>query len=79
MSGRDPGCWLRRWNSFGSSSATNFSISPIHQNGFGGDLPNDIAASGSGSTEITGVTPGLPGSFNVQAAGQRKIKAVAAK
>ena len=44
-----------------------------------GDLPNDIATSGSGSTEITGVTAGHPESFNVQAAGQRTIKVVAAR
>ena len=43
------------------------------------DVPNDIATSGSGSTEITGVTPGHPESFNVQAAGQWTIKAVAAQ
>jgi hypothetical protein len=66
-------------NSFGSSSATNFSISPADQIAFEVDLPNDIATSGSGSTEITGVTPGHPESFNVQAAGQWTIKAVAAR
>jgi hypothetical protein len=66
-------------NSFGSSSATNFSISPTDQNAFGGDLPNDIATSGSGSTEITGVTAGHPESFNVQAAGQWTIKVAAAR
>jgi hypothetical protein len=66
-------------NSFGSSSATNFSISPTDQNAFEGDLPNDIATSGSGSTEITGVTPGHPESFNVQAAGQWTIKVAAAR
>ena len=65
--------------SFGSSSATNFSISPTDQNAFEGDLPNDIATSGSGDTEITGVTPGHPESFNVQAAGQWTIKVVAAQ
>jgi hypothetical protein len=66
-------------NSFGSSSATNFSISPTDRNAFEGDLPNDIATSGSGSTEITGVTAGHPESFNVQAAGQWTIKVVAAR
>jgi hypothetical protein len=64
-------------NSFGSSSATNFSISPTDQNAFEGDLPNDIASPGAGSTEITGVTPGHPESFNVQAAGQWTIKVAA--
>jgi hypothetical protein len=68
-----------RWSAIGkwwvparrySSSATKFSISPTDQNAFEGDLPNDIATSGSGSTEITGVTAGHPESFNVQAAGQ---------
>jgi hypothetical protein len=66
-------------NSFGSSSATNFSISPTDQNALEGDLPNDIATSWSGSTEITGVTPDHPESFNVQAASQWTIKVVAAQ
>jgi hypothetical protein len=58
--------------------ATNFSISATDPNAFGGSLPNDIATSGSGSTEITGVTPGDAESFNVQAAGQWTIKVVSA-
>jgi hypothetical protein len=66
-------------NSIGSSSATNFSISPTDQNAFEGDLPNDIATSESESTEITGVTSDHQESFNVQAAGQRTIKEVAAQ
>ena len=65
-------------NSLGSSSATNFSISATDQGAFTGNLPNDIATSGSGSTEITGVTPGNPQSFNVQAAGDWTIKVVSA-
>ena len=57
---------------------TNFSISATDPNASGGNLPNDIATSGSGSTEITGVTPGDAESFNVQAAGQWTIKVVSA-
>lgn len=57
---------------------TNFSISATDPNAFGGNLPNDIATSGSGSTEITGVTPGNAESFNVQATGQWAIKVVSA-
>lgn len=58
--------------------ATNFSISATDPNASGGNLPNDIATSGSGSTEITGVTPGDAESFNVQAAGQWTMKVVSA-
>lgn len=58
--------------------ATNFSISATDQNAFSGTFPNDIATSGSGSTEITGVTPGHAESFNVQATGQWTIKVVSA-
>jgi hypothetical protein len=50
---------------FGDPQATNFSVT---DNGGGfGDLPNDIAASGSGSTEVTGAN--ATDSLNVQAAG----------
>lgn len=57
---------------------TNFSISATDSNAFSGSLPDDIATSGSGSTEITGVTPGAAESFNVQATGQWTIKVVSA-
>lgn len=50
---------------------TNFSIEATDQNVFGGDLPNDIASSGSGSTEITGAS-GVE-SFNVSATGSWTI------
>ena len=63
--------------SLGSCQATNFSISNTNQNGLSGNLPNDIATSGSGSTEITGDS-GVE-SFNVQAAGHWTITAKSAQ
>jgi hypothetical protein len=53
---------------------TNFAITATDSSAEGLGLPNDIAASGSGSTEITGAS-GVE-SFNVQAAGQWTIKVV---
>lgn len=50
---------------------TNFSIEPTDQEAFGGQFPNDIASSGSGSTEVTGVS-GVQ-SFNVAATGDWTI------
>jgi hypothetical protein len=61
-----------------AGGATNFSISATDPNAAGGNLPNDIATSGSGSTEITGVTPGDAESFNVQSTGQWTIKVISA-
>jgi hypothetical protein len=55
---------------------TNFAITATDSSAEGLGLPNDIAASGSGSTEITGAS-GVE-SFNVQAAGQWTIKVVSA-
>lgn len=52
--------------SFGDSQATNFTIENTNSDAFGSSLPNDIAASGHGSTEITGADG--PDSFNVQSA-----------
>jgi hypothetical protein len=57
-------------NSLGSSQPTNFSISETGS-GIGGNLPNDIATSGHGSTEVTGA--GSTDSLNVQAAGSWTI------
>jgi hypothetical protein len=61
------------WNNTDPSigGASNFSIEATAQNAFGGSLPNDIATSGSGSTQITG-TSGVQ-SFNVQATGSWTI------
>lgn len=56
--------------SFGDSQPTNFSIQNTSDGS--GQLPNDIAASGSGSTEITGVS-GSTDRFNVEAAGHWSI------
>jgi hypothetical protein len=50
--------------SFGSCQASNFSISEVNSQSYG-NLPNDIAGAGHGSTEMTGDS-GSP-SFNVQA------------
>lgn len=78
----DSGNYIVRWSysgnidtSFGGSQATNFNISETGS-GYGGDLPNDIAASGSGSTEVTGA--GSTDSLNVQAAGSWTITVVSA-
>ena len=67
----DSGNFVVQWtysgnidNSFGDSTPDNFTIM---DNGDGfGNLPNDIAASGHGSTEVTGDT-GTTDSFNVEA------------
>lgn len=55
---------------------TNFAITATDSSATALGLPNDIAASGSGSTEVTGAS-GVE-SFNVQAAGQWTIKVVSA-
>lgn len=59
------------WNYSGNidpsiGGGTNFSISNTNSNAYTGTLPNDIAVSGHGSTEITDDTG--PESFNVQSA-----------
>jgi hypothetical protein len=73
----DSGNYIVTWSyygnvdtSLGSSQATNFSIQETG-GGSGGDLPNDIAASGSGSTEVTSASG--TDSFNVQAIGHWTI------
>jgi hypothetical protein len=60
--------------SFGGG--TNFAISTTDSNAQGLGLPNDIAASGHGSTEVTGASGTQ--SFNVQAAGHWTIKVISA-
>jgi hypothetical protein len=68
------GGYIVTWSYSGNSDpslggATNFSIAS-NGNGFG-NLPNDIAESGKGSTEVTGA--GTTDSLNVQAAGSWTI------
>jgi hypothetical protein len=55
---------------------TNFAITATDSSATALGLPNNIAASGSGSTEVTGAS-GVE-SFNVQATGQWTIKVVSA-
>ena len=78
----DSGNYLVAWSyrrnnecSLGSCQAANFSISETGS-GLGGDLPNDIAASGHGSTEVTGASG--TDRFNVQAVGSWTITVKAA-
>jgi hypothetical protein len=59
-----------------SGGATNFAIMATDSNAQALDLPNDIAASGSGSTEVTGASG--TESFNVQAAGSWTITVTSA-
>jgi hypothetical protein len=63
-------------SSFGSSSATNFMVDETTGGGESMGLPNNIAASGQGSTMVTGAS-GVD-SFNVQAAGSWVITVKAA-
>jgi hypothetical protein len=62
-------------NSFGTSQPSNFAIQNTGD-GMGLGLPNDIAASGHGSTEVTGASG--TESFNVQAVGSWTITVKAA-
>lgn len=78
----DGGSYIVTWSyygnsdtSFGDSSPSNFSIQNT-SDGYG-QLPNDIAASGSGSTEITGVS-GATDRFNVGSVGHWSITVKAA-
>lgn len=73
----DSGDYLVIWSysgnvdtSFGDSQATNFAITETGS-GEALGLPNDIAASGSGSTEVTGASS--TDRLNVQAAGHWTI------
>jgi hypothetical protein len=64
-------------SSFGSSTATNFSIQEDGGNDFKStSLPNDIAASGSGNTGVFGDAGRH--TFNVQATGSWTVKVVSA-
>lgn len=63
----DSGNYVVSWSYSGNSTGSggdNFSISETSGGGFG-DLPNDIAVSGHGSTEVTNASG--TDSFNVQA------------
>jgi hypothetical protein len=67
----DSGDYVVIWSYSGNNDPslggpTNFSISE-NGSGLGADLPNDIASSGQGSTEITGA--GSTDSLDVQATG----------
>jgi hypothetical protein len=69
------GAYIVIWSYYGNidpslGGGTNFAIQENGQ-GSGGSLPNDIAASGSGSTEITGAPS--TDSFNVTATGHWTI------
>lgn len=57
--------------SFGSCQAGNFTVQDTNNSGLSGNTPNDIATSGSGSTEDTGMSGNQ--SFNVQAYGSWTI------
>ena len=78
----DSGNYIVRWTfsgnvdtSFGSSQASNFIISNTGS-GIGEGLANTVAASGSGSTEVTGGSG--TDSLNVQAIGSWTITIVSA-
>lgn len=69
------GDYIVTWSYYGNTDpsiggGTNFAITENGE-GSGGDLPNDIAESGSGSTEVTNA-PGTD-SFDVEAAGHWTI------
>jgi hypothetical protein len=66
----DSGNYIVSWSYSGNSGgygADNFNISLVGSQALALGLPNDIATSGSGTTEVTGDS-GLE-SFNVQAEG----------
>ncbi len=75
------GDYIVKWSYSGNTDPTigggaNFSISDTNSSGMAGNEPNDIAASGSGSTEDTGMSGSQ--SFNVQATGQWMITVISA-
>lgn len=75
------GDYVVKWAYSGNSNpslggAANFSVSATDNTGMTGSYPNDIATSGSGSTEDTSMS-GMQ-SFNVQAAGQWTISVTSA-
>jgi hypothetical protein len=62
---------------YSANDGSNFIISDTDSNADSLGLPNDIASSGSGSTEVTGASGDVE-SFNVQATGSWTIKVVTA-
>lgn len=75
----DSGDYVVKWSYSGNTDgygATNFNISDVNTTGMMGDLPNDIAVSGNGSTEDTGMSGTQ--SFNVQATGNWNITVISA-
>jgi len=76
FSAPDSGDYIVTWKYSGNSDSyggVNFIISATDSSALADALPNDIASSGKGSTEITGANPGAAESFNVQAAGSWTI------
>jgi hypothetical protein len=72
------GDYIVKWSYSGNSDSyggSNFAITE-NGSGLGGDLPNDIAASGQGSTEVTGAES--TDSFNVEALGSWTITVISA-
>ncbi|MGH3210338.1 MAG: hypothetical protein ACRDNO_21550 [Trebonia sp.] len=75
------GDYIVKWSYSGNvdpslGGGTNFSIASTNNSGLTGSYPNDIASSGSGSTEDTGMSGTQ--SFNVQAAGQWTVTVTSA-
>jgi hypothetical protein len=73
------GDYIVEWtysNNFEDGTGSNFIINDTNNTGEAGNEPNDIAGSGSGSTEDTGMTGSQ--SFNVQADGNWTIKVISA-
>lgn len=72
---------LRPPEAIGKWSGTGYGVTTAFSAPASGDYIVSWNYSGNvdGSTETTGVTPGRPESFNVQAAGQWTIKVVAAQ
>lgn len=75
------GDYIVKWSYSGNTDpsmggGTNFSITDTNTNGMQGDTPNDVATSGSGSTEDTGMSGAQ--SFNVQATGDWSVQVISA-
>lgn len=75
------GDYIIKWSYSGNTDptiggGTNFSISDTNSSGMPGNEPNDIAVSGQGSTEDTGMSGQQ--AFNVQATGQWSITVISA-
>ncbi|MGH3282884.1 MAG: hypothetical protein ACRDNW_27665, partial [Trebonia sp.] len=76
------GDYVVKWSYSGNNDPTigggsNFNIASTNNSGITGSYPNDIASSGSGSTEDTGMSGTQ--SFNVQAVGQWTIAVTSAQ